>query len=159
MEAGSCSRWARASPWGIPTPCRKFFKEIEVVIISPCQYSRRCAHICTTGLFIPPPKLFWTQNVLFRPWFRRQRTEESCFRYLEEPRSVSIYSCRNLGWPVLVWRDIIQSSFLFFFLSCRGKWYFVLKELKLLCALCPGHLLGVVFHFLRGAHRTISAGS
>lgn len=145
MEAGSCSRWARASPRRVPAPRRRFFEKIEVTVISHCLYFRRYAHICITGfLFLPPPpgpKLFWTQNVLFRPWFIRQRTEESCFRYLEEPRSVSIYSCRNLGWPVLVWRDIIQSSFLIFFFlpssrdDCSGQWNFVPKELKL--ALCP----------------------
>lgn len=86
VKLGSCSCWAGASPGAhISTPCRRFFKDMEMVFRFPLLlFQKVCTHLHNWSFsFFFPLKLFGTQNVLFRSWFIRQRTEESGFRYVK----------------------------------------------------------------------------
>lgn len=113
-------------------------------------FQKVCTYLHNWSLsFFSSQKLFWTQNVLFRSWFIRQRTEESCFRYLAEPRTVSIYSCRNLCCPFWFGEILFKVHSWIFFpsrSSSRGHWNSVLEEVKLAVCPCPEHLLSVLYH-------------
>lgn len=99
-----------------------------------------CTHLHNWSLSLFSfQQLFWTQNVLFRSWFIRQRTEEPCFRYLAEPSTVSVYSCETFVAHSGLRRYYSKFIPEFFFPSrnsSHGHWNYVLEEVKL-CAVCP----------------------